>query len=83
MRRRRKKSCLRRWEKTSARNLQPTRAPLSLPSFAQRAGDVFTRVTIVVAAVWILLCAAAVKMFKTPDDIADLLRIAESLEPRA
>lgn len=40
-------------------------------AFGTKAGDVFTRVTIVVAAVWILLCAAAVKMFKTPDDIAD------------
>ena len=40
-------------------------------AFGTKAGDVFTRVTIVVAAVWILLCAAAVKMFKTPADIAD------------
>lgn len=40
-------------------------------AFGTKAGDVFTRVTIVVAAIWILLCAAAVKMFKTPTDIAD------------
>ncbi|MGC3969005.1 MAG: preprotein translocase subunit SecG [Pirellulales bacterium] len=33
-------------------------------AFGTKAGDVFTRVTIVVAAIWILLCAAAVKMFK-------------------
>jgi preprotein translocase subunit SecG len=31
-------------------------------AFGTKAGDVFTRVTIVVAAVWILLCAAAVKL---------------------
>jgi len=35
-------------------------------AFGTKAGDVFTRVTIVVAAIWILLCAAAVKMFKAP-----------------
>jgi preprotein translocase subunit SecG len=37
-------------------------------AFGTKAGDVFTRVTVVVAAIWILLCAAAVKMFK-PDTI--------------
>lgn len=32
--------------------------------FGSKAGDVFTRVTIVVAAVWILLCAYSVKHFR-------------------
>jgi preprotein translocase subunit SecG len=33
-------------------------------AFGTKAGDVFTRVTIVVAAIWILLCAAAVKFYR-------------------
>jgi preprotein translocase subunit SecG len=33
-------------------------------AFGTKAGDVFTRITIVVAAVWILLCAAAVKYYR-------------------
>lgn len=32
--------------------------------FGSKAGDVFTRVTIVVAAVWIILCAFSVKYFR-------------------
>ncbi|MCE9604154.1 MAG: preprotein translocase subunit SecG [Planctomycetia bacterium] len=33
-------------------------------AFGTKAGDLFTRVTIIVAAVWILLCAASVKYFR-------------------
>ena len=33
-------------------------------AFGTKAGDLFTRVTIITAAVWILLCASAVKYFK-------------------
>lgn len=36
-------------------------------AFGTKAGDLFTRVTIVVAAIWIILCAFAVKTFR-PDD---------------
>jgi preprotein translocase subunit SecG len=35
-------------------------------AFGTKAGDLFTRITIVTAAVWILLCAASVKYYK-PD----------------
>jgi preprotein translocase subunit SecG len=31
-------------------------------AFGTKAGDLFTRITIVVAAIWILLCAASVKL---------------------
>lgn len=34
-------------------------------AFGTRAGDVFTRVTIVVATFWIILCAASIKMLST------------------
>jgi preprotein translocase subunit SecG len=34
-------------------------------AFGTKAGDVFTRITIVVATVWILLCIAAVKMLNS------------------
>src|SRR5882757_730875 len=37
-------------------------------AFGTKAGDLFTRVTIIVAAVWILLCAASVKYFKPGQD---------------
>lgn len=37
-------------------------------AFGTKAGDVFTKVTIVTAAIWILLCAAAVKYYRpTPE----------------
>ena len=38
-------------------------------AFGTKAGDVFTRVTIVVAAVWILLCAAAVKLHTSNKEV--------------
>lgn len=34
-------------------------------AFGTKAGDLFTRITIVVATVWILLCAASVKVLNT------------------
>ncbi len=34
-------------------------------AFGTKAGDLFTRVTIVTAAIWILLCAASVKIFSS------------------
>lgn len=37
-------------------------------AFGTKAGDVFTKITIVTAAVWILLCAAAVKYYRPNDD---------------
>lgn len=37
-------------------------------AFGTKAGDLFTRVTIIVATVWILLCAGSVKYFKPTDD---------------
>jgi preprotein translocase subunit SecG len=37
-------------------------------AFGTKAGDVFTRVTIVVAAIWILLCAAAVKFYRPSEE---------------
>jgi preprotein translocase subunit SecG len=37
-------------------------------AFGTKAGDLFTRVTIIVATVWILLCAGAVKYFKPTED---------------
>ena len=33
-------------------------------AFGTKAGDVFTKITIVTAAIWILLCAAAVKYYR-------------------
>lgn len=39
-------------------------------AFGSKAGDVFTRVTIVVAAIWIVLCAAAVKYFQPEPKLA-------------
>ncbi len=40
-------------------------------AFGSKAGDVFTRVTIVVAAIWIVLCAAAVKYFEPERKLAE------------
>jgi preprotein translocase subunit SecG len=37
-------------------------------AFGTKAGDLFTRVTIIVATVWILLCAGAVKYFKPSEE---------------
>ena len=37
-------------------------------AFGTKAGDVFTKITIVTAAVWILLCAAAVKYYRPNDN---------------
>ncbi len=36
-------------------------------AFGAKAGDVFTRITIVTAAVWIVLCVASVKMLSQTD----------------
>lgn len=38
-------------------------------AFGTKAGDLFTRVTIVVAAVWIILCIATVKYLSSSGDI--------------
>ncbi len=38
-------------------------------AFGTKAGDVFTRVTIVVAAIWIVLCAASVKLLGSNDQV--------------
>lgn len=37
-------------------------------AFGTKAGDLFTRITIVVAGVWILLCVISVKYFNITDD---------------
>jgi len=37
-------------------------------AFGTKAGDLFTRITIVVATVWILLCAASVKLLNNTGD---------------
>jgi preprotein translocase subunit SecG len=37
-------------------------------AFGTKAGDLFTRITIVVATVWILLCAASVKLLNNTED---------------
>jgi|GEM_PF-2632367 len=36
-------------------------------AFGSKAGDVFTRITVGVAAVWLLLCVGAVKVLSTPN----------------
>lgn len=36
-------------------------------AFGAKAGDVFTRITVVTAAIWILLCVASVKLLSEPD----------------
>lgn len=41
-------------------------------AFGAKAGDVFTRITIGTAAVWIVLCVAAVKILGTSGDRLDL-----------
>lgn len=41
-------------------------------AFGAKAGDVFTRITIGTAAVWIVLCVAAVKILGTSSDRLDL-----------
>ncbi len=38
-------------------------------AFGTKAGDLFTRVTIVTAAIWILLCALSVKIFSSAGDL--------------
>ena len=38
-------------------------------AFGTKAGDLFTRVTIVTAAVWIVLCALSVKIFSSAGDL--------------
>ncbi len=40
-------------------------------AFGTKAGDLFTRVTIVVASFWIVLCVLAVQYFGTGRDILD------------
>src|ERR1700761_3870737 len=37
-------------------------------AFGTKAGDLFTRITIVTAAIWILLCAASVKIFSAGEN---------------
>jgi preprotein translocase subunit SecG len=50
-------------------------------AFGTKAGDLFTRVTIVTAAIWILLCAASVKYYKP--DLAESKPFGESKVPAA
>ena len=38
-------------------------------AFGTKAGDLFTRVTIVTAAIWIILCAASVKIFNAAGEL--------------
>jgi len=38
-------------------------------AFGTKAGDLFTRVTIITAAIWIVLCAASVKIFSSAGDL--------------
>ena len=40
-------------------------------AFGTKAGDLFTRITIGVAAFWIILCAASVKLLGTADNRLD------------
>ena len=42
-------------------------------AFGTKAGDLFTRITIVVAAVWILLCVLGVKYYNTSDTFSSTL----------
>ena len=37
-------------------------------AFGTKAGDVFTRITVGVAAVWILLCVISVKLYSSADN---------------
>ncbi len=37
-------------------------------AFGTKAGDVFTRITVVVAAVWILLCVVSVKLYSSAEN---------------
>ncbi|MEO2045104.1 MAG: preprotein translocase subunit SecG [Pirellulales bacterium] len=41
-------------------------------AFGAKAGDIFTRITIGVAAVWIVLCIAAAKFSAPPNDLIDM-----------
>lgn len=41
-------------------------------AFGAKAGDVFTRITIVTAAFWIILCAAALAKFGSSPDATDV-----------
>jgi preprotein translocase subunit SecG len=38
-------------------------------AFGAKAGDVFTKITIVTAAIWILLCVVSVKLLSEPDPV--------------
>jgi preprotein translocase subunit SecG len=40
-------------------------------AFGTKAGDLFTRITIVVATIWILLCIVAVRQFGSTDNAFD------------
>jgi preprotein translocase subunit SecG len=42
-------------------------------AFGTKAGDLFTRITIVAAAVWILLCVLGVKYYNTNDTFSSTL----------
>lgn len=47
-----------------------------------KAGDIFTRITIVVAAIWIFLCAAAVRVLN-PSDSSSLAELDEVADVRS
>lgn len=40
-------------------------------AFGTKAGDLFTKITVGASLVWIVLCAAAVKLYTSPDDRFD------------
>lgn len=50
-------------------------------AFGTKAGDLFTRVTIVVAAFWIILCAASVKLLTDTSPLAPTLGPAAATLP--
>ena len=42
-------------------------------AFGTKAGDLFTRITIVVASIWVVLCCVGVKYYNTPDTFSSTL----------
>ena len=50
-------------------------------AFGTKAGDLFTRITIVVAAVWILLCVLGVKYYNTSDTFSSTLGVGAKAMP--
>jgi preprotein translocase subunit SecG len=42
-------------------------------AFGTKAGDLFTRITIVAASIWVVLCVLGVKYYNTPDNFSSKL----------